>query len=130
MKLSENCQGLNHLGLPTENLEKTIAFYESLGFIVAWRTQPGAAEGKVAFLQLNELVLEAYECEQCPRVHGAWEHVCLDVDDVEAAFAAAKEGGYTLLDDAIRFLPFWEKGVRFFNVLGPSGEKVEFLQML
>ena len=36
MKLSENCQGLNHLGLPTENLEKTIAFYESLGFTVAW----------------------------------------------------------------------------------------------
>ena len=64
MKLSENCQGLNHLGLPTENLEKTIAFYESLGFTVAWRTQPGAEGCKGAGMQLNDLGLEADECEQ------------------------------------------------------------------
>ena len=27
-------------------------------------------------------------------------------------------------------LPFWENGVRYFTVLGPNGEKVEFNQYL
>ena len=34
------------------------------------------------------------------------------------------------IDPEIRFLPFWEKGTRFFNVLGPNGEIVEFSQIL
>ena len=30
----------------------------------------------------------------------------------------------------IRFLPFWERGVRFFILEGPNGEKVELIQKL
>ena len=130
MKISENIRVLDHLGLPTPDLEKTIAFYEGLGFSVAWRTQPGAAEGKVAFLRRGDIVLEAYESERTAGRPGAWDHVCLGVEDVEAAFAEAKARGYSLMDREIRFLPFWDNGVRFFNVLGPSGETVEFLQKL
>ena len=42
----------------------------------------------------------------------------------------AVQAGYTMLDKEVQFLPFWEKGVRFFTILGPNGEKVEFSQML
>ena len=49
---------------------------------------------------------------------------------VEAAFAAAKEAGLTMLDDEIHGLPFWANGVKFFTVEGPNGEKVEFCQKL
>ena len=38
--------------------------------------------------------------------------------------------GLAPLEDAIQFLPFWENGVRFFNLLGPNGETVEFSQRL
>lgn len=130
MQIAENIQGLNHLGLPTPDLEKTVAFYEALGFAVAWRTQPGAKEGKVAFLRHGGVVLEAYESESAACRPGAWDHVCLGVEDVEAAFAEAKALGLEIMDREIRFLPFWDRGVRFFNVLGPGGETVEFLQML
>ena len=44
--------------------------------------------------------------------------------------ALLRDGGYELLDDAVRFLPFWARGVRFFTILGPNGEKVEFSQKL
>ena len=32
MNLKENLTGLEHVGIPTADLDKTIAFYESLGF--------------------------------------------------------------------------------------------------
>lgn len=126
MKLSENCTGLNHLGLPTENIEKTIEFYGKIGFSVAWRTE----DGKVAFLKMGDLVIETYEREETAGKPSAWDHVCIGVENVEDAFATAKAEGYDIIDADIRFLPFWGNGVRFFNVLGPSGETVEFLQML
>ena len=61
---------------------------------------------------------------------GAIDHIALDTTDVEAAFAAAKEAGLTMLDDEIHGLPFWANGVKFFTVEGPNGEKVEFCQKL
>ena len=38
MDLKENLYGLEHVGVPTADIEKTIAFYESLGFETALRT--------------------------------------------------------------------------------------------
>ena len=31
-KIAETINGLQHIGLPTNDLEKTVAFYEGLGF--------------------------------------------------------------------------------------------------
>ena len=50
--------------------------------------------------------------------------------DVEAAFEAVKAAGLTPMTEDIQFLPFWEKGFRFFKVLGPNNEPVEFGQIL
>ena len=45
MELKDNLIGLEHVGVPTKDLAKTIAFYESLGFTVALRTAvPGGGE--------------------------------------------------------------------------------------
>lgn len=46
---------------------------------------------------------------------GAIDHIALDTTDVEAAFAAAKEAGLTMLDDEIHGLPFWANGVKVFH---------------
>lgn len=42
-KIAETINGLQHIGLPTNDLEKTVAFYEGLGFSVALRTVNEAA---------------------------------------------------------------------------------------
>lgn len=44
--------GVAHIGLPTNNIEKTIAFYKSLGFEVVMETYNEKAKEKVAFLKL------------------------------------------------------------------------------
>ena len=43
----------------------------------------------------------------------------------------SKEQGYTICTDGIEGIPtFWEKGCRYFKLLTPTGEQVEFCQIL
>lgn len=106
-KIAETINGLQHIGLPTNDLEKTVAFYEGLGFSVALRTVNEAAGEQVAFLQLKELMIEAYQTGRAAGRAGAVDHIALDVADVDTLFVLLRDGGYELLDDAVRFLPFW-----------------------
>lgn len=100
MSFPQVLTGVAHIGIPTNDLDKTIAFYKKLGFV-------SAAEKA-----------------------GAIDHVALATTDIEAAFAAAKEAGMHLLHSSIQSLPFWENGVRFFMVEGPNKERIEFCQKL
>ena len=128
MDLKENLVGLEHVGVPTADIEKTIAFYESLGFTVALSTSiPGG--GKVAFLQLGNVMIETYESDDVSGKPGAIDHLALKARDIEAAFKAVKALGYEMVNDEIEFLPFWENGVRFFTFYGPNREKIEFSQI-
>ena len=43
---------------------------------------------------------------------------------------ALKKAGFEMLESTPTFLPFWKNGTRFFNVKGPSGETIEFNQIL
>ncbi|SBW09977.1 conserved hypothetical protein [uncultured Eubacteriales bacterium] len=128
MSIASHTKGLQHLGLPTNDMEATLTFYQSLGFTLAHSTVNNGE--KVCFLTLGSLCVETYENGQAVEKPGAIDHLCLDVDDVDAAFEAVKTAGYVPLEDEIKFLPFWEKGVRFFNILGPNREKIEFGQIL
>ncbi|MEF9973622.1 MAG: VOC family protein [Clostridia bacterium] len=129
MDMAKNATGIQHLGIPTGDIQATIAFYEALGFVISWRTAPDSKDN-VAFLKLHNLVIEAYESETCAGKAGAIDHVAIDVQDIEAAFAFCQAADFTMLDQQINFLPFLANGVRFFTILGPSREKVEFNQAL
>ena len=61
---------------------------------------------------------------------GKGQSVVKSADDIEKAWDDAKAAGLNFIDPEIQALPFWKNGVRFFNVLGPNGEKVEFGQIL
>ncbi len=128
MSLKEHLHGLQHIGIPTNNLAQTIAFYESLGFEVAHRNHTPTEP--VVFLTLQNLTIEAYENKSAALHPGAVDHFAIDVSHIEAVYQAVKALGYQELEDGIQFLPFWEKGVRYFTILGPNGEKVEFSEKL
>lgn len=127
---SQNITGIQHIGVPTNDMETTVQFYHQLGFETAFETINKAADEKVVFLKCRNLVIEAYENHQAAGINGALDHVALDVLDIEEAFKWVQEMGCQLLDEEIQFLPFWEHGVRFFTILGPNHEKIEFSQML
>lgn len=61
---------------------------------------------------------------------GAVDHIAIDVKDVERVYELINGEGLNTTKDQINFLPFWEKGVRFFTIEGPNHEKIEFSQIL
>jgi lactoylglutathione lyase len=139
MLLKGNLRGLQHIGLPVTNLERSKAFYAGLGFEEAMRTDlPGASEAvQVAMMQHEGLTIEMYQLEQeerqavAKRTDGHLDHIALDVMDIEQAYNDIRAAGLEILEEnAPVFLPFWEHGVRFFTIRGPDGEKVEFNQIL
>ena len=64
MNLKEQLNGIQHIGIPTNDIEATIDFYETLGFKIAFHTVNEEAGEKVAFLKLNTLVLRHMKIKQ------------------------------------------------------------------
>ena len=56
--------GIAHIGIPTNDIEKTIEFYKRLGFQVLLETYNEKACEKVAFLQLQNYSIETFENHQ------------------------------------------------------------------
>lgn len=130
MELKEQLTGIQHIGIPTNDMEATVEFYKKLGFEVAFHTVNEDANEKVAFLKLHTLVIETYENKKAVGNAGAVDHLAIDVKDIENVYGMVKKAGLNTTNDQIHFLPFWEKGVRFFTIEGPNKEKVEFSQIL
>jgi len=130
VKLQDFVTGIQHIGIPTDDIEKTISFYCGLGFKITLRTINESANEQVAFLRLKNLTIEAYETHCASNKAGAVDHIALNVSDIDTVFQEVKAGGYCLLDNEVQFLPFWEDGVRFFTIQGPNAEKIEFSEML
>jgi len=120
--------GLQHIGIPTNDMEKTLLFYKSLGFEEVHAVDNQGEQ--VVFLRLKDLVIETYQNGKASLQNGAIEHIALDVTDIERVYAEVSNLGYHELEEGIQFLPFWNHGVRFFTIQGPNSEKVEFSQML
>ena len=49
MDLKTYTTGIQHIGIPTNDIEKTIAFYQKLGFEIALQTVNEEADEKVVF---------------------------------------------------------------------------------
>ena len=130
MDLKTYTTGIQHIGIPTNDIEKTIEFYNNLGFEIALQTINEEADEKVAFLKLKTLVIETYENRQAKLANGAIDHVAINVKDIEEVYHYIEENQMNTTNDEIHFLPFWENGVRFFTIEGPNKEKVEFSQYL
>lgn len=139
MLLEGNLQGLQHIGIPVTDLERSKAFYTRLGFVEVLRTDLARTTEpiRVSMMEHERLTLELYQLEPeerqeiAKRTDGHIDHIALDVLDIEQAYREVRAAGLEVLEDpAPVFLPFWDHGVRFFTIRGPDGEKVEFNQIL
>lgn len=130
MDLKNYLTGIQHIGIPTNDIKKTIAFYKELGFETALQTINKEADEKVVFLKLKTLVIETYENKAAKFESGAIDHVAIDVNDIEEVYQYISEKKLNTTNDTIHFLPFWKNGVRFFTIEGPNMEKIEFSQYL
>jgi hypothetical protein len=56
--------------------------------------------------------------------------ITFDVDDIDETFTLLKNEGFSIVEDRPVYLPFWENRCKYFNILGPDGERLEFCQIL
>lgn len=128
--LREQLNGIQHIGVPTNDIDATTAFYGKLGFETVLRTVNKEADEQVAFLKLGTLVIETYENRAAKMEPGAIDHVAIDVKNIEKVYELVNQAGLNTTRDIVHFLPFWENGVKFFTIEGPNKEKIEFSQYL
>lgn len=84
----------------------------------------------VAFLQMHNLGIETYENKSAAMQAGAIDHIALDIKNIDTLFEVVKSKHFYLLDDKVNSLPFWDNGVKFFTILGPNKEKIEFCERI
>lgn len=130
MSISNHVLGLQHIGVPTNDIEKSIKFYDGLGFKVEYSTVNPISNEKVSFMKMDNLIIEVYETKDVQFKTGAIDHIALNVTDISLVREYIKVKGYKILNKDIEFLPFWENGVKFFTIEGPNKEIVEFCEYL
>ena len=122
---------LGHIGLGVNDIEATVAWYvDVLGFEVIGSFESPAGE-PIRFLKSGDLVYEIYTPNGGVATPGKIDHLCFESAEIEADYAFCKAQGYTFEAEGIQSLPtVWENGVRFFKIMSPCGEAVEFCQVL
>ena len=129
---------LQHTGIPVTDINRSISFYEKLGFenVMSATFRHNGDTGNVAMMKLNDIIVELYQMppkeleEIRNRTNGHIDHIAFDVDDIDATFSDLKEAGFNVIEPQPVFLAFWQKGCKYFNITGPDGERLEFNQIL
>ena len=129
---------LQHIGLPITDLAVSQKFYEGLGFrnVMSSTFNHNGGTGNVAMMKHGDIIIELYQMpepelsEIKKRTDGRIDHIAFDVDDIDETYNLLKSAGYSIVEDKPVLLAFWEKGCKYFNILGPGGERLEFCQIL
>jgi lactoylglutathione lyase len=100
MTLSEIVSGLSHVGIRVRDYSRSRAFYEQLGFKLAWG--PFGADQVAAMvhssgLEINLIVNAARDAPNVlmdiPEKHAGYTHLALKIGDVAAAESALRAAG-------------------------------------
>ena len=136
--LENNFKGIQHIGIPVTNFQKSVQFYNKLGFenVMEGQFDHNNEIGNVRMMKRNETVIELFMMPENElakirkRKDGHIDHLAFDVSDVNKAFLDLKKAGFQISEMEPVSLTFWEKGCKYFNVIGPDNEKLEFNQIL
>lgn len=122
---------LGHIGLGTNDIEATVSWYiNTLGFRLIGDFLSPAGE-PIQFIQSGDIVYEVFQPIGGAVAPGKIDHFCFESQDIEADYRFCKEQGYTFEKEGIQELPtVWKRGARYFKIMSPSGEAVEFCEVL
>ncbi len=132
--MSNGIHGVHHIGMRSENLDRSLKFYvEGLGFpiVLEFEWEGG---GRAVILDMgNQNYLEIGN-DGAPEPIGRLTHFALEVENCEAAFkkAVAVGGipkGQPHYSNVIQAKPApWE--IICVYVIGPDGEEIEFIETI
>ena len=129
---------LQHAGIPVSDILVSEIFYKRLGFENVMQSE-FILEGKPGIcimMQHKDVIVELYQlpdhklAEIKSRSDGHLDHIAFDVDDVDSTFEILKNASFNIVEEEPVFLSFWKHGCKYFNILGPDGEKLEFNEII
>ena len=137
-KVNLSLKAIQHVGIPVTDIQASEQFYNLLGFenVMQANFDFNGGTGTCIMMQQGTIIIELYQMppQELPaiaaRKDGHVDHVAFDVPDVDKTYAVLKEAGYHIVEEAPVFLQFWDKGCKFFNILGPDGERLEFNEVV
>jgi catechol 2,3-dioxygenase-like lactoylglutathione lyase family enzyme len=138
-QLSTIIKSIQHVGIPVSDIGVSEVFYSRFGFknVMQSTFEIDGEEGICIMMKNKKTILELYQMpekqlrEIRARKDGHIDHIAFDVDDIDKTFSMLKEALFTILEEKPVSLPsFWKNGCRYFNILGPDGERLEFNQIL
>ena len=132
--LGDKFNGVQHIGIPVSDIKISEAFYKKMGFDPVMRSNfpYNDTEGKAVMMQRGSVIMELYQMpepelsEIRKRKDGHIDHIAFDVNDIDAVYEELKQAGFNIIEDSPVFIDFWENGCKYFNVLGPDNERLEF----
>jgi len=100
---------IDHLGIAVPSLDQAVKAYEALGFAVESTHEVPTERVRAAFLPVGESRLELLEPTDSSSViarflekRSGLHHVCVLVEDIEAALGDLKSRGVPLIDEVPR----------------------------
>jgi len=137
-KISGLINHLQHIGIPVTNIGVSGEFYKRLGFLKVMQSafREGNESGTCIMMKNKAIIIELYQLPDLmlagirDRKDGHIDHITFDVDDIDFTFTMLKEASFDIIEPEPVFLPFWTNGCKYFNILGPDGERIEFNQIL
>jgi methylmalonyl-CoA epimerase len=100
---------IDHLGIAVKDLKEAVRTYEALGFAVEATHDVPTEKVRTAFLPVGESHLELLEPTDPSSViarflekRSGLHHVCVLVEDIDAALAELKARGVPVLDETPR----------------------------
>ena len=100
---------IDHLGIAVPSLAEAVKAYEALGFRVETTEEVPTENVRVAFLPVGESRLELLEPTEAGSViarflekRAGLHHVCVLVEDIDAALADLRARGVSLIDEKPR----------------------------
>ena len=126
----ENCggsiRGLAHIGLYVSDISRSKSFYvDDLGFECTGDYQLPACD--ISFVKAGSCVLELIQRKSGePRQAGLFDHVCLEVSDIDSLVCKLIEKNVRFETGNIVDIP--ELSIRNIFFAGPDGERLEFCE--
>ena len=132
--MREHVKCLHHVGIPTRDMDATIRFYTDLGAEIYFQKmdQEAGEPIRVVIFDFYGIKVEAYERRVTAGQPGAIDHIAFQVTGIEELYRKVRESGYTLMKDCagnVQPTTYWPQDIRWFIVIGPNGEKVEFSEI-
>ena len=137
-KVNLSLEKIQHVGIPVTNIITSEIFYGNLGFenVMQANFIYENETGTCIMMKQGNIIIELYQMPQkelaaiAARKDGHVDHVAFDVPDIDKTFSVLSTAGFHIIEAVPVQLNFWKKGCKYFNVLGPDNERLEFNQVL